>query len=73
MHCNLSTLMGKARYNIQFVHEKTGLSRSTISALYHDEATRVDYETIEKLCSLFHCSVSDLFIIDESEEKNHGN
>jgi len=67
MHCTLSTLMGKARYNIQEVHEKTGLSRTTIAQLYHDKATRVDFETIEKLCRLFDCGIADLFIIAEEE------
>lgn len=67
MHCILSTLMGKARYNIQEVHEKTGLSRTTIAQLYHDKATRVDYETVEKLCRLFGCGISDLFLLEEQE------
>lgn len=53
---------------MQDVHEKTGLSRTTIAQLYHDKATRVDYETIEKLCRLFDCGIADLFSIT-SEEK----
>lgn len=53
MHCQLSTLMGQARYSIQDVHKKTGLARSTVTQLYHDKATRIDFETIEKLCALF--------------------
>lgn len=69
MHCCLSTLMGKARFNIQEVHEKTGLSRTTIAQLYHDKATRVDYDTIEKLCRLFDCDISELFSLkDEVNE-----
>ena len=60
MYCKLSTLMGASRYTIQDVHEKTGLSRSTVSQLYHDRATRIDYDTIEKLCALFNCQISDL-------------
>ena len=59
--------MGKARYNIQEVHEKTGLSRTTIAQLYHDKATRVDYVTIEKLCRLFNCDIADLFSLAENE------
>lgn len=69
MHCNLSTLMGKARYNIQDVHEKTGLSRTTIAQLYHDKASRVDYDTVQKLCLLFDCSIGDLFTLDSEDEK----
>ena len=61
LHCKLSTLMGSKRYSIQDVHEITGLSRNTISNLYNDKATRIDYETAEKLCRLFECSMNDLF------------
>ena len=63
MYCKLSTLMGMSRYTIQDVHEKTGLSRSTISLLYHDRATRIDYDTVEKLCGLFNCQISDLLCV----------
>lgn len=57
---NLSVLMGKHRYNIQDVHERTGLARKTISTLYNDKATRIDFTTIEKLCKLFDCGVDQL-------------
>ena len=61
VYCNLSTLMGMKRYSIQDVHKLTGLSRSTVSNLYNDKATRIDYDTLEKLCALFNCTASDLF------------
>lgn len=61
VHCTLSTLMGKYRYSIQDMHIKTGLSRNTISNLYNDQATRVDFDTIDKLCTALDCSISDLF------------
>ena len=70
--CNLSTLMGTKRFSIQDVHEKTGLSRGTISSLYNDRATRIDYETIAKLCSLFRCDVGGLLSYcscDENEQE----
>lgn len=60
IRCKLSTLMGEKRYNIQDVYEKTGLSRGTISNLYHDKMQRIDYETLNKLCKLFNCCVGDL-------------
>lgn len=62
---NLSTLMGQYRYSIKDVHEKTGLARGTISNLYNDKATRIDYETISKLCGLFNCSIKDLLKLEE--------
>ena len=71
VHCNLSTLMGKRRYSIQDVHKLTGLSRSTVSSLYNDKATRIDFDTLEKLCGLIECNASDLFEVscDTSEIK----
>lgn len=68
VHCVLSTLMGKNRFTIQDVHQRTGLSRNTISGLYNDRVTRIDYDTVEKLCVLFGCTFDDLFeiIIDEN-------
>jgi DNA-binding Xre family transcriptional regulator len=68
MKCRLSTLMGQARYSIQDVHNKTGLARSTVAQLYHDKATRIDFETIEKLCNLFDCSISDLLELENVEK-----
>lgn len=65
IQCRLSTLMGQNRYSIQDVHELTGLSRNTISNLYNDKATRVDYDTVGKLCKLFKCNVEKLFIFIE--------
>ena len=68
MRCCLSTLMGKCRYSIQDVHRKTGLARSTVTQLYHDKATRIDFETIEKLCTLFNCNIADLLELENVDE-----
>jgi len=64
--CKLSTFMGEHRLSIQDVHERTGLSRNTVSSLYNDKATRADFDTIEKLCILFNCSVGDLLSLNDT-------
>lgn len=56
----LSDLMGKHKLTIAKLSELTSLSRPTISALYHEKVSRIDFETIEKLCKAFHCTVGDL-------------
>lgn len=68
IRCKLSILMGEKRYNIQGVYERTGLSRGTISNLYHDKMQRIDYDTLSKLCELFDCSVGD--ILEFTKEKS---
>ena len=65
MKCNLSLLMGRDRKKIQDVCNETGLARNTVANLYNDKATRIDYNTIEKLCQMFHCKVGDLLEVTE--------
>lgn len=65
---NLRILMAKHKMNIKDVHERTGLSRTTISKLYNDESTTIAFETIYKLCVLFNCEVQDLIFLDENEK-----
>ncbi len=68
IHCTLSRIMGERRLNMQDVHVHTGLSRNTISNLYHDRATRIDYETLHRLCLFFNCAVSDLLVWKDDVE-----
>ena len=61
IRCHLSRLMGEKKMKVIDVARETGLHRNTITLLYKETATRVDFETINKLCELFECQVSDLF------------
>lgn len=67
---NLRILMAKEKMNIKDVHEKTGLSRTTISKLYNEESTTIAFETIQKLCQLFDCDVNDLLYLDDKKEED---
>jgi hypothetical protein len=48
--------MGRDKLRIADVSRRTGLNRSTITALYKETTTRVDLPAIEQLCRLFNCS-----------------
>jgi putative transcriptional regulator len=61
IRCHLSTLMGRHKLRIADVSRKTGLNRSTITALFKETATKVELPAIDQLCLLFNCGVSDLF------------
>lgn len=64
--CHLSTLMGKNKLTITDLSEKTGLHRNTISGLYHEKVSRIDFETLEKLCRFFDCQICDLLELAEA-------
>jgi len=55
--------------NISDVARQTGLNRSTISLLYHETATRVDLDTLEKLCQIFNCSVGDMLELGAGDQR----
>jgi len=58
--CHLSTLMGTKKIKISELAREINLNRNTITLLFKEEASRIDLETIDKLCKYFNCSVSDL-------------
>ncbi|MEY8689682.1 MAG: helix-turn-helix domain-containing protein [Leptothrix sp. (in: b-proteobacteria)] len=60
IRCHLSTLMGRDKLRISDVARLTSLNRSTVTALYQETATRIDLDTIDRLCRLFSCGVGEL-------------
>ena len=65
--CHLSRLMGENKLNVVKVEKATGLHRNTITLLYKETAHRVDFATMEKLCRLFKCQISDLFELKDDD------
>lgn len=60
--------MGERKLKIADLARDTGLNRNTVSLLYKETATRVELDTIEKLCAYFDCRVEDLF--EYEKDKN---
>ena len=59
--CHLSRMMGERKLKIVDVAQQTGINRGTITRLYHETASRIELDVIEKLCVFFDCQVGDLF------------
>lgn len=65
---HLSKLMGERRMTITEVSKLTGMSNTTISHLYNEKVTRLDFNTLEKLCKLFNCNTQDIIEYIPSED-----
>ena len=65
--CNLSALIGAKKLKISDVVRDTGINRSTITRLYHETKTRIDFETLEKLCVYLDCEVGELISVEPNE------
>lgn len=59
--CKLQDLLWSKRLKMADVVRMTGISKTTIHAMYHDRVTKVDYGVIDKLCVALECGISDLF------------
>lgn len=44
--------------------ELVQLSPDTLNRIAKQKVTRIDHETIEKLCAFFACNLTDLMILD---------
>ena len=67
---HLSRLLGEHKKRIADLQRDTGLARNTLSGLYSETSTRVDFHTIDTLCRYFNCQVSDLLeFVAESPPK----
>ena len=68
---HLRKLAFEKECNISKIARKTGISRTTITALYHQKSTFVSFAVLEKLCRFFNCGVGDLLILSAVELKDN--
>lgn len=61
----VSDHLGRLKMTQKELADSTGIRPNTISNLYHDKATRIEVDHIEKLCKAFKCSVQELIKIEE--------
>lgn len=69
IRCRLNRLMGERRLKIADVVRDTGLPRSTVTALWKDNATRIELPVLSILCRFFNCDISEL--LEFSSDENH--
>lgn len=60
---NLAVLLAQRLIKITDVARETGLSRTTLTALYYKSSKNISLHTLDMLCSYLDCSVGDLLIL----------
>lgn len=66
---NFSKILGEKRMKISDVSRETGISRSTLTAIYYQNNKAISFEVLNKLCDLFNCSVGELIYNDLTTEQ----
>jgi putative transcriptional regulator len=70
IRCHLSRMMGERKMKIADVARESGLHRNMITLLYYETASRVELDTIERLCRLFDCMVGDLLELKDNPKSS---
>lgn len=68
---NLAVLLAKSKKKISDCSKATGISRTTLTALYYNKEKGITYETLEKLVSYFDIEVEDFWLKEKTA--HHGN
>lgn len=58
--CHLSRIMGEKKLKVADVARAIDVHRNSITLLYDETATRVDLDTLNKLCTYLECKIEDL-------------
>ena len=68
---NLPTLLAERRLKVADAVRATGVSKTTLHKIYNDQSSRIDFDTIDKLCEYLEVEVGDIFeYVKEDKEKN---
>ncbi len=64
-------LLAERRMKVADLIRMTGISKSTMHKVYNEQTSRIDFETMDKICEALEIGVGDLFtyVPNESVEK----
>ena len=66
----LPLLLAEKRLKVADAVRETGISKTTLHKIYNDQSSRIDFDTIDKLCEYLDVKVGDIFeyVPNEKEE-----
>jgi len=65
------SLLAERRLKVADAVRATGVSKTTLHKIYNDQSSRIDFDTIDKLCEYLEVGVGDLFeYVAEVEPKD---
>lgn len=68
MKNNLSRILGERLLKISAVHEATGISKTTLTAIYYQRSANVQLETLQKICDFLQVPLSELIEYDPMDQ-----
>ena len=61
--CNLPVLLAERRMKVADLIRTTGISKSTMHKIYNDQSSRIDFETMDKICEYLEVEVKKKVLV----------
>ena len=69
--CNLPVLLAERRLRVADLVRMTDISKSTLHRIYNDETTRIEFDTLSKLCEVLEVTPCEkLKYVPDEDSKN---
>lgn len=65
MNNNFRVILAKQRKKVSDVHEATGISKSTLTALYYERTKHPDIKTLQKVADYLGVTVDELLSVED--------
>ena len=65
MRNNMRILLAKQRKKVSDVYKATGISKSTLTALYYERTKRPDIETLQKVSEYLGVTVDEFLKVED--------
>lgn len=66
----LSELLGKNKMTRKELSERIGVRPNTIGDLYNEKVKKIDLNTMDKICDVLNCDISDLLEYKKNRQKD---
>ncbi|HFI0151127.1 TPA: helix-turn-helix domain-containing protein [Streptococcus suis] len=65
MKNNLRIILAKQRKKVSDIHEATGISKTTLTALYYERTKKPEIETLQKVANYLGVTIDELLTPEE--------
>ena len=63
--CKLPILLAERKMRVADLIRGTGINKTTLQKLYNGDLTRIDLDTINRICDYLDIQVGDLFVFEK--------
>ena len=68
--CKLPILLAERKMRVADLIRGTSINKTTLHKLYNEELTRIDLDTIDRICDYLNIQVGDLFVFEKNDKKH---